>query len=95
MLIFNSKAAVKRRGFRPKFSMKNYTQEQLLALRDSQEAWLMAQPGVTGTGIGLDARGQLVLRIFTKGISASTRQSIAGQLPHVPLDWEEGDVIAY
>jgi hypothetical protein len=55
----------------------------------------MAQPGVTGTGIGLDARGQLVLRIFTKGISASTRQSIAGQLPHVPLDWEEGDVIAY
>jgi hypothetical protein len=55
----------------------------------------MAQPGVTGTGIGLDARGQLVLRIFTKGISASTRQSIAKQLPHVPLDWEEGDVIAY
>jgi hypothetical protein len=75
--------------------MKNYTQEQLLALRDSQEAWLMAQPGITGTGIGLDAGGRLVLRIFTKGISPTTRESIAQQLPSVPLDWEEGDIIAY
>ncbi len=74
--------------------MKTYTEDTLLALRDRHEAWLMAQGGVIGTGIGLGPRGQVVLRIFTKGIKQATRQAIAAKLGDVPVAWEEGEVVA-
>jgi hypothetical protein len=72
---------------------KTYSQEQLLALRDRHEPWLMAQPGVIGTGIGLDSGGRVVLRIFTHGATPVTRRTIANRLGGVPLGWEEGDVV--
>ena len=55
---------------------------------------LMAQAGVIGTGIGLNPGGQVVLRIFTKGIKQATRQTIATKLAGVPVAWEEGEVVA-
>jgi len=42
----------------------------------------------------LGSQGQVVLRIFTKGMKQATRQAIAAKLGDVPLDWEEGEVIA-
>lgn len=74
--------------------MTTYTEDTLLALRDRHEAWLMAQEGLIGTGIGLGSQGQVLLRIFTKGMKQATRQAIAAKLGDVPLDWEEGEVIA-
>lgn len=74
--------------------MKTHTQEELIALRNRNEAWLMAKPGVTGTSIGLDATKQIVLRIYTKGITQATRQAITSKLVDVPIDWEEGDIVA-
>ena len=75
--------------------MKTYSQDELLTLRDRHEAWLMAQDGVTGTGIGLDRGGDVVLRIFTTGISDATRRTIATKLTGVPIAWEEGEVVPY
>ena len=75
--------------------MKDYTQEELLAVRDRHEAWLLAQPGVIGTGIGLTEDGRLVIKVFTKGIRHSNREAIAKKLTDVPIAWEEGEVVAY
>ena len=74
--------------------MPTYTEDELRALRDRHEAWLMAQAGVIGTGIGLNPGGQVVLRIFTKGMQQATRQTIATRLAGVPVAWEEGEVVA-
>jgi len=38
---------------------------------------------------------QTAVERTSRKATLSTRQSIAWQLPHVPLDREEGDVIAY
>jgi|GEM_PF-4625332 len=53
----------------------------------------MAQPGVTGTGVGLGTKGELVLRIYTTGILQTTRDEINKKLAGVPVDWEEGDIV--
>ena len=74
-------------------TMKTYTEEELVSLRNHNEDWLMAQPGVIGTSIGLDANRKLVLRIFTKGIGQTTRQSITNRLVDIPIAWEEGDIV--
>lgn len=75
--------------------MKRYTQEELLAVRDRHEAWLLAQPGVIGTGIGLTQDGKLALKVFTKGMRQSNREAIGRKLLDVPIAWEEGEVVAY
>ncbi len=75
--------------------MKTYKQDELLALRDHHEAWLMKQTGVTGTGIGLGPGGNVVLRIFTSGIQEPTRNAIAVKLQGIPLAWEEGEVVTH
>jgi hypothetical protein len=69
-------------------------EDQLQDVRDRNENWIMSQPGVTGTGIGLN-RGQVVLKIFSHGAPAETRQAVAKRLVGVPIAWEDGDVIAY
>ena len=75
--------------------MKTYTEAELVALRDRHESWLMEQKGVTGTSVGLDAGGKIVLRVFTHGITEPTRRAIAERLQGVPLAWEEGEIIPY
>lgn len=74
--------------------MKKFSERELAALRDRHESWLMSQQGVTGTSIGLDAGGDLVLRIFTVGATPATRSNVAARLPGVPLAWEEGEIVA-
>ena len=73
--------------------MKKYNESELIALRDQNEQWLMAQPGVTGTGIGLSTGARVVLRIYTSGISPPARVAIATRLGDIPVEWEEGDIV--
>lgn len=73
--------------------MKQYTERELVAVRDQNEGWLMAQPGVTGTGIGLGTSSSVVLRIYTSGISPPARLAIASRLGDVPVEWEDGDIV--
>jgi hypothetical protein len=73
---------------------KVYSQDELQALKERNEDWLMSQPGVTGTGIGLTASGDVALRIFTTRITDSTRAAIRSRLPEdAPIDWDEGEEI--
>lgn len=75
--------------------MKTYSQAEILEARDRHEGWLMAQPGVTGTGVGLGSGGQIVLRIYTHGMAEPTRQAIMKRLTDIPVSWEEGEIVAY
>lgn len=69
--------------------MRSLSQDELVKVRDGHEPWLRAQPGVVGTGIGLDRSGQIALKVFTNRISAATRNSIYDRLADVPLSLEE------
>jgi hypothetical protein len=69
--------------------MKSFTPEELQAVRDRHESWLRAQPGVVGTGIGLDKSGRISLKVFSNKMSADTRIAIAQRLDAVPVAIEE------
>jgi hypothetical protein len=75
--------------------MNDQTEDKLRALRDANESWLMAQPGVIGTGIGIDESGRLVIRVYVQGISESTRQAIRARLAGATVDFQQGDITAY
>ena len=75
--------------------MASYTEERLLAEQRKNEAWLMSQPGVTGTGVGLTADGKVALRIFTHGMTKQGRVAIAARLGDLPIAWEEGEIVPY
>jgi hypothetical protein len=63
--------------------------EELQAVRDQHEPWLRAQPGVVGTGVGMDKTGRIALKIFTNQMPPETRTTIAQRLRDVPLALEE------
>jgi hypothetical protein len=69
--------------------MKNFTPEELKAVRDQHETWLRALPGVVGTGVGMDKSGRISLKVFSNRISAQTRDAIAQRLGSVPVAIEE------
>jgi len=69
--------------------MKNFTPEELKAVRDQHETWLRALPGVVGTGIGLDKGGRISLKVFSNRMPAETRNEIAQRLSAVPVAIEE------
>ena len=69
--------------------MKNFTPEELKAVRDQHETWLRALPGVVGTGVGMDKSGRISLKVFSNRISALTRDAIAERLGSVPVAIEE------
>jgi hypothetical protein len=69
--------------------MANLNAQELQALRDQHESWLRAQPGVVGTGIGMDKSGRIALKIFTNRIAAETRNAIYQRLGDVPVAMEE------
>lgn len=69
--------------------MELFSQDQLTRLRDEHESWLKAQPGVVGTGIGLDKGGRVALKVFTNRASAAIRNSIHDRLTGIPLAIEE------
>jgi len=69
--------------------MKDFNQDELLAERDRHEAWLRAQPGVVGTGVGMDKGGTISSKVFTNSMPHGTRETISQRLGHVPLAFEE------
>jgi hypothetical protein len=73
-------------GGRP---MKSMTVEELTALRDQHEPWLRSQPGVVGTGVGIDKSGRIGLKIYGNQVSADVRNAIHERLKDVPVAIEE------
>lgn len=65
------------------------SQEELLRVRDQHESWLRAQPGVVGTGVGIDRGGNICLKIFSDHMSPGTRDAIRARLGTVPIAIEE------
>lgn len=70
-------------------NMHTLSQDEVSKLRDAHEAWLRAQPGVVGTGIGLDRGGNVALKVFTNRAPAATRNSIHDRLAGIPFAIEE------
>lgn len=76
--------------------MKKFSEQEIQAARDQHDDWLMRQPGVIGSSVGLGRDGDVRLRIFTTQLSESTRREIQSRIGGVPIDWDEGDeVVAY
>ena len=76
--------------------VKRYSEQDVAALRDQHDAWLMSQPGVLGTSVGLGRDGNVCLRIFTKQVPEATRRAIRARMPDVPIDFDEGEeIVAY
>jgi hypothetical protein len=76
--------------------MKKYCESELLDVQAKHGQWFASQPGVIGTSVSLGKSGNLVLRVYTSGISNATRQAIQSKLSDVPVEWDEGDeIIAY
>lgn len=73
--------------------MPNHTEQQVIEIQEKMNPWLLGQAGVLGTSVGLNNSGQVVLRIFTSGISDRIKQLIAERLGNVPVEWEEGDIM--
>ena len=69
--------------------MKSYTLEQLSPLRQRHDRWLRAQPGVVGTGIGLNAAGEVCIKVFSNRLAAATRTAIYDRLRGLPVAVEE------
>lgn len=69
--------------------MSDFTQDRLLIERDKHEDWLRAQPGVVGTGVGMDKGGAVRLKVFTDRITPGTREAISQRLGDVPIAFEE------
>ena len=68
---------------------RNFTEEELVTLRDQHEPWLRALPGVVGTGVGMDRAGQIALKIYSNRVSPETRNAIYERLRDVPVAIEE------
>jgi hypothetical protein len=69
--------------------MSPQSQQELLKVRDQHEHWLRAQPGVVGTGVGLDKGGNICLKIFSNRMTATTRDAIRAKLGDTPVAIEE------
>lgn len=66
-----------------------WNMNQLIAVRDQHEDWLIQQAGVTGTAIGEDADGRLSIKILTNQVRASERERIRAKLGGTPVCFEE------
>jgi hypothetical protein len=69
--------------------MNPLTPDRLQAIRDQHEPWLRTQPGVVGTGVGMDKTGRIAIKVFTNQMPAATRTAITERLRDVPLALEE------
>lgn len=65
------------------------TEAELAAERSKHEAWLSAQDGVAGTGIGLCCGAQLCIKIYTHRMPRETREAIERHLDGLPIEFEE------
>jgi hypothetical protein len=69
--------------------MNGMTLEELTVIRNQQESWPRSQPGVVGTGVGMDKSGGIPLKIYGNQVSAETRNAIQARLSEVPVAIEE------
>ena len=69
--------------------MPAFTADELLKIRDEHEPWLRQQAGVVGTSVGLDAAGEICLKIFSDQMTPETRNSILERLSGIPTSVEE------
>ena len=69
------------------------TREDLVIARDQHRQWLREQPGIQGSGIGLDDDGKLSIVIFTHNASAATRQAVVSKFPGYPVHFQETGTI--
>lgn len=66
-----------------------FTEAQLLEEKMKHHGWLQQQPGMTGTGVGLTAEGELRLKIYTDRMPETIKQQIRRRLGDAPVDFEE------
>ena len=69
--------------------MPELTADELLKIRDEHEPWLRQQPGVVGTSVGLNAAGEICLKVFSDRMTPETRNSILERLSGIPTSIEE------
>jgi hypothetical protein len=69
--------------------MPALTADELLKIRDEHEPWLRQQPGVVGTSVGLNAAGEICLKVFSDRMTPETRNSILERLSDIPTSIEE------
>jgi hypothetical protein len=69
--------------------MPQFTQDQLLRLRDEHEEWLRRQPGFAGSGVGLSAAGTLALKVYSDRMPPAVRNAIVERFGDVPVSIEE------
>lgn len=66
-----------------------HTEEELYQVKVTHDPWLTSQPGVVGTGIGLDQGGQICILILTANMPETTRSLIEERLSGYPVGFEE------
>lgn len=66
-----------------------WNQKQLTKVLAEQEAWLLAQSGVVGTGIALGKQQDVCIQIHTHSMAPSTRRLIEDRLRGLPLEFSE------
>jgi hypothetical protein len=69
--------------------MPEFTEDELLRLRDEHEQWLRGQPGFAGSGVGLASDGTVELKIHSDRMPAAVRNAIVERFANVPLTIEE------
>jgi len=69
--------------------MARFTQQDLQSLHEQHESWIHAQPGVVGSGVGIDKGGSLCLKVFTNHAPVTTRDTICERLGDIPVGFEE------
>ena len=68
--------------------MQALTADELRKIRDQHELWLRQQAGVIGTSVGLNAAGELCLKIFSDRMDPETRNAILERLSGIPITVE-------
>ncbi|MCH9652682.1 MAG: hypothetical protein K0U86_00235 [Planctomycetes bacterium] len=70
--------------------MNEYSQTQLMEILDEKQEWLHSIPGVEQSAVGLNAAGDVCIRIFVDQISEADKKKINEAISDVPVSWEEG-----
>ena len=69
--------------------MQALTADELRKIRDQHEPWLRQQEGVIGTSVGLNAAGELCLKVFSDRMPPETRNAVMERLSGIPTTVEE------
>lgn len=63
--------------------------DKLLEVRNSNEEWLNAIPGVRGSGVGINAkRSGIAIKVYDGGITGKNRTAITKRFSPHPVEFE-------